>query len=214
MSTQKKMSEKLFERYEYLAKKYAGKIFSYEELSYEYEDLVQEFKIKIFLSIKAYGRAWGKFRRGENPRPMPLKCYLECACGNKMRDFIKYISRENYKVRIDAINYDCGVESETEISPIGNRFVINGVDLLEGLKGKERVVFSLFLRGYPKNFISKVYYNTAEEKAKRKEIIESGDEPIKVTDIIEMQKTYLINRYGNELQQATKMFSSYSVEED
>ena len=210
----RKMSEILFERYEYLAKKYAGKVFAYEELSYEYEDLVQEFKIKIFLSIKAYGRAWAKYRRGENVRPMPLKCYLECACGNKVRDFIKYINRENYKVRIDAINYDCGIESETEVIPTENRFIINGVNLLEGLTGKERVIFSLYLRGYTNNFLNKVYYNNETEKAKRREIIESGDEPIKVTDIIEMQKEYLINHYGNELRQATKMFSSYSLDED
>ena len=37
------VAEKLYFKYEYLAKKYANKIFSYEELSYDYEDLLQEF---------------------------------------------------------------------------------------------------------------------------------------------------------------------------
>ena len=36
-----KPSEKLYMKYEYLAKKYAARIFAYEELSYEFEDLVQ-----------------------------------------------------------------------------------------------------------------------------------------------------------------------------
>ena len=53
MNANKKTSELLYEKYEYLAKKHAAKIYSYEELSYEYEDLIQEFKIKIFTSIKA-----------------------------------------------------------------------------------------------------------------------------------------------------------------
>ena len=58
MASTKKMSEQLYERYEYLAYKYANKMFSYEELSLEYEDLLQEFRIKIFTSIKAYGHRW------------------------------------------------------------------------------------------------------------------------------------------------------------
>ena len=214
MSKQRKMSEVLFERYEYLAKKYASKIFSYEQLSYEYNDLLQELKIKIFLGIKAYGRAWRKFRNGESVQPMPLKQYLECVCRNKSCDFMKYISRENYKVRIDDINYDFGIESETNVSLSDNKFIINGVDLLEGLVGKERAIFSLYLRGYSKGFLSKVYYNNAQDKAKRKEILKNGDEPLKVTDIIELQKEYLISKYGNELRQAVKIFSSYSIEED
>ena len=53
-----KQSEKLYLKYEYLAKKYANKIFSYEELSFEYEDLLQEFRIKIFTSLKSYGRRY------------------------------------------------------------------------------------------------------------------------------------------------------------
>ena len=87
-----KQSEKLYLKYEYLAKKYANKIFSYEELSFEYEDLLQEFRIKIFTSLKSYGRRYAKFRRGEASKPVPLRFYLEAACSNKARDFIKYIS--------------------------------------------------------------------------------------------------------------------------
>ena len=101
-----KPSEKLYQKYEFLAKKYANKIFSYHEISFEYEDLLQEFRVKIFTSIKSYGRRWSKFRKGEAPRPVPMRYYLEAACGNKARDFIKYISRENHKVSIDEINYE------------------------------------------------------------------------------------------------------------
>ena len=209
-----KPSERLYSKYEYLAKKYASKIFSYEALSFEYEDLVQEFRLKIFICIKSYGRRYARYMRGEASRPVPIKYYLEAACGNKACDFMKFISREGYKVRMDDINYDYGIEDDSVTDTRANRFVANGVNLLEGLSGKERAVFSLFLRGYGTNFLRKVYFNNAKEKALKKEVVESGDEPIDVTDVIEMQREYLIKRYGSALLEQKKVYSSYSVDDD
>lgn len=214
MSKEMKISERLYERYEYLAMKYASRIFSYEQLSFEFDDLVQEFRIKIFTSIKAYGRRWSKYRRGEASRPVPLRYYLEGACGNKMRDFMKYITRENHKTSIDEVHYDYGVSDETRIEPEKNIFVVKGVNLLEGMSGKERAIFSLYLRGYQKNFLNKVYFSSKEEKAKRKEVIASGDEPFGVTDIIELQRAYLIRKYGNDLKQNTQVFSTMQWDEE
>jgi len=214
MGQKMKMSEKLYHRYEYLAKKYASKILSYEELSFEFEDLVQEFRLKIFTSIKSYGKRWAKYRRNEASKPVPIRFYLETACSNKSRDFMKYISRENYKTRIDEINFDFGIEDDTTITPEKNKFVVNGVDLLEGLKGKERVIFSLFLRGYNNKILTKVYFNNESEKRARKEILDSGDEPIVVADVIDLQKSYLIQKYGNELLQQRRVYSTYSFDEE
>lgn len=209
-----KMSEKLYHKYEYLAKKYASKIFSYEELSFEYEDLVQEFRLKIFTSIKSYGRRWAKYKRNEASKPVPIRFYLEAACSNKSRDFMKYISRENYKTRIDDIKYDYGIEADTQIIPEKNKFILNGVDLLEGLSGKERAVFSLFLRGYNTKILNKVYFNNEEEKREKKKILDSDDEPIGVADIIALQRSYLIKKYGNDLLQNRRVFSTYDFDED
>lgn len=207
-----KPSEKIYLKYEYLARKYAARVFSYEELSYEFEDLVQEFKLKIYTSIKSYGRRWLQYRKGEAPRPVPIRYYLECACGNKMRDFMKYISRENHKLRIDDINYDYGTEDDSEILPDYNKFIVRGIDLLEGLCGKERAIFSLFLRGYNIKFLTKVYFNTKQEKAKKQEVIANDDEPFNVTDIINMQRQSLINKYGNELMRSKSVYKSYCLE--
>lgn len=214
MGQNMRMSEKLYHRYEYMAKRYASKIFSYEQLSFEYEDLVQEFRLKIWTSIKSYGKRWAKYRRNEANKPVPIKYYLEAACSNKMRDFMKYISRENYKVSIDDINYDFGIEDDSKIIPEKNKFIVNGVDLLEGLTGKEKIIFSLFLRGYNKSFLNKVYCNNDKEKKARKEILNTGDEPFGASDIIELQKSYLIQKYGNELMQQRMVFSSYSLEDE
>lgn len=214
MANSMKMSGKLYDRYEFLSRRYASKIFSYEQLSFEYEDLVQEFNVKIWTSIKSYGKRWAKYRRGEVPKPVPLKYYLESACSNKMRDFMKYISRENYKTRIDEISYDYGVEEDTVINSETNSFVLNGIDLLEGLSGKEKMIFSLFLRGYNKSFLSKVYFNNDKEKKAKREVIKSGDIPIGVEDIIDAQRKYLIKKYGDELSQTKKVFSSYRLDEE
>lgn len=209
----KKISEILYDRYEYLAKKYASKIYSYEELSYEYEDLLQEFRMKIFTSIKAYGRRYNKYMKLGYAKPVPIKYYIEAACSNKARDFIKFIERENHKVRIDEVNYDFGCDNETDIKPDENLFIINGVNLLEGLTGKERAIFSLYLRGYNNAFLRKVYFNNSNEKKKKKEVIDNDDEPLDVTDIIEIQRNFLIKKYGNDLRQCNKVFESYNIED-
>lgn len=205
MESTEKISEKLYKKYSYLAKKYASKIFNYEEISFEYDDLVQEFNIKIYTSIKAYGRRWSKYRKGEASKPVPIKYYLEAACGNKSRDFMKYITRENNKVRIDSINYDFGINEETNICPDNNKFIVNGIDLLEGLGGKEKIIFSLFLKGHTKKILSKVYNSNKTNEIKK----ESG-----VSNVIENQKTFLIEKYGNELLQQNKTYSSYNINED
>lgn len=192
-----KPSERLYNKYSYLADKYASRIFSYEELSFEYEDLLQEFRLKIFTSIKSYGRRWSKYRKGLAPKPVPLKYYLECACANKQKDFIKYIKRENHKLRIDAIDCDFGYDDETRIIPEKNVFVINGVDLLEGLVGKERIIFSLFLRGFTaKRFLTKVTDNNDD------------------INVIDRQKKYLTEKYGNELLNKKQLFYTYKFQED
>lgn len=214
MATVQKISHRLFERYEYLANKYASKVFEYEELSFEYEDLLQEFRMKIFTSIKSYGRRWAKYRNGLAAKPVPIKYYLECACGNKMRDFMKYISRENHKVRMNEIDYDFGTDEETSIIPEDNKFQINGIDLLEGLCGKERLIYSMFLRGYKQNILNKVYFSNSNEIQKRNAIIKSGDSPIMPADIIQMQNDKLIKKYGNELLQQRRMYASYQIDED
>lgn len=213
MASKKKMSEILYNRYEYLAAKHASKVFSYEELSLEYEDLLQEFRIKIFTSIKAYGRRWKKYREQGGNKPVHIKFYLEAACGNKVRDFIKLISRENHKVRIDEMSYDFGIVNDSEINLSKNIFVVNGVDLLDGLSGKERMVFSLYLRGYNKNFLNKVYYSKKSEKELKQAVEDSGDDCLTPQDIIDMQKSILIKKYGDDLIQANNVYVTHKIED-
>lgn len=211
MKTEKKMSEILYNRYEYLASKYARKIYSYEQLSFEYEDLLQEMKLKIFTSIRAYGRRWKKYRVEGYARPVPIRYYLEAALSNKTKDFMKYISWENYKVRMDDINYDYGVEDDCKCEPEENKFVVNGIDLLENLKGADRAAFSLYLRGCSMTLITKVY-NTKNKK-RNKKLLEIGEQPFQASDIIDLQREFLIKTYGSELLKKRTVYQSYSLED-
>lgn len=203
-----KISEKLFNDYSYLARKYSSRIFSYEQISFEYEDLLQEFKIHIFLSIKMYGRRWSEYRKGA-PKPVPLKFYLEASCANKSKDFMKYISRENNKVRIDEVQYDYGVEDENACDPMENKFMINGVDLLENLPKAERSAFSLYLRGYNRKIINKVYSSSSKLSN-----IDSKSPKLTASQVIENHKKFLIENYGSDLLEATTVYSSYNLNED
>ena len=84
---------------------------------------------------------------------------------------------------------------------------------MEGLCGKERLIFSLYLRGYNNIFLNKVYFNTKQEKDAKREVIANGDIPFGVADIIEMQKQYLLKKYGSELMQATKVYQQVNLED-
>ena len=199
------MTEKLYLKYEYLAKKYAGLISSYELLSFTREDLEQEFRIKIFTTIKKYGVRWGKYRRGEISKPVALKYYIETACSNKRKDFMKYIEREGGKVYIDDINYDFGVEEGSIIAPESNTFIVRDVDVLEGLEGIERSIFSLFVRGYDKRALARVY--------SAKVNITKSESLVKVTKIIDDQRQYLLDTYGDELTKQKQVYSSYNLDD-
>lgn len=201
----KSVIEKLYLKYEYLAKKYSSQISSYELISFEREDLEQEFKIKIFTSIKSYGLRWGKYRRGEASKPVALKYYLETACANKKKDFMKYIEREVGKVSMDDVEYDFGYEQGCIISPETNEFIVNDIDVLEGLSGIERVIFSMFVRGYDNRTLARII-STKVNKNRNESLAD-------VEKVIENQKNYLLDKYCDALTQSVKMYESYSFDD-
>ena len=208
-------AEKIYQNYEYLAAQYANKVFEFGQLGYEYQDVLQEFKIKIFTTIRAYLNKIADYNAGKlDKKPVPIKYYLQSACSNKLSDLIKFISRENHKVSLDEISFDCGMMQDTIVEPEANRFVLNGVDLLEGLKGKQRAVFSLYLRGYNKNMLNKIYCSTSAEKRAKKELIEQGEKPLEAMDFIRIQCEYLISNYCNDLLQVQRIYSNFQIDEE
>jgi len=212
--TKEKMFEVLYKKYEPMASKYANKLFGYGDGAIEFEDLLQEFRMKIYQAIVAYQKRVTRYKNGEAYKPVPLRQYLEAACSNLKTDLGKKINQTEQHMSIDDIDFDFGCHSETKINPEDNHFLLNGVDLLEGLKGRERAAFSLYLRGFGRNFISKVYCNNKGYKEMKKQILKTGGEIIDANKIIEMQINHLREHHGDSLHEQRKIHVTYSFDDE
>lgn len=208
-----KASEIAYRKLEFLAVKYANKLYSYEELSMEREDLLQEFRLKIFTSIKAYGRRWLAYRRGTASRPVPLRYYVECACSNKCTDMMRAISKENYKLRIDQTNYDCGVEDNVYIDTERDKFVINGVDVLHNLTGIRRAIFSLYIKGRGRDMLARML-RTPRAVAEGFGNLSHTEAKTVVDEIVSKQKEYLLDNYKTALYYTPTRFECYRMNND
>lgn len=197
-----KQREEIFKKYEYLADRYASKIFSYDQLSLEYEDLLQEFRLKILTSIEAYTNRWKKHIKEGYAKPTPIRFYLEAACSSKAKDFMKYITRENHKVRMDDIDYDYGLISDCQMDDSTNTFILNGIDLLENLSGKQRIAFSMYLKGFNNKKIDKVINNKITTIANEK------------PKVVQKQIDYLLKNYGSELTQESQVYEYFNLTEE
>lgn len=209
-----KPSEIAYQKLEYLAAKYANKLYAYEEISLERDDLLQEFRLKIFTSIKAYGRRWLAYRRGQAERPIPLKYYVECACSHKCTDMMRAIQRENYKLRIDHVNYDFGVEDTTEISTEENRFVINGVDVLANLTGVRRAIFSMYIRGRSKQVMARMLQTRRAAAEGFDPNIRFSDAAMIVQNILEDQRQYLLANHKTALYHTAQRYEYYRLDDE
>lgn len=154
-------SHEIYLKYEHLAKFYARKIFNAGHISMDLKDLEQEFKLKLYSSILSYGNRWADFLEGKVSRPVPLKYYLKLACVNKVKDFIKFINREQAMLPIDGLSFDYGIE-DSSVDIERGVYAINDIDLLQGLNDKEKKIFVLHLKGFKLFTIKKVLKN--EEK--------------------------------------------------
>lgn len=149
--------EKLFNKYKYLSKAYAKKVFDYEKLGIELKDVEQELNIKLFLSIEAYCRAWEKYEETKKYKPVPIVYYLRFAMVNRVRDFARQITREGqHKTSIEEISFDVG-KNQSFIELTNKKLEINGVDILKGLKEEEKMVFMMHVKGHNKKIIQKLY---------------------------------------------------------
>lgn len=146
--------EKLFLKYRPLCKKYASRVFNYERYGYELQDIVQEMEEKVYTALITYGETYSEYLRTKKYKPVPLEPYLKSALANKVKDYIRKFNEQSVenvdKISIYSNTFDVG-EYNTMISEFditNNVFVINDVDLCEGLENKERMAFVLYLKGF------------------------------------------------------------------
>lgn len=156
-----KASHRLYQKYEYLAEIYANKLFNTNSIGMDRDDIVQELKLKIFTSIKGYGKRWSEYQKTGNYKPVPIEYYLKAALNNKLKDMVDDINKDvnQFPLSIQTTNFDYGVgQTELNIMNFEKReVVIGGVDILKGLKDKERDAFCLYLKGHSLPRIEKLF---------------------------------------------------------
>jgi hypothetical protein len=158
---------KYYEQFEPLAETYAWRLFQSQKIGMDFEDLVQEFKIKIYLSLIGYAH-YVKKKRGTRYTPWPIELYVRCALNNLRKDFIKRISAApNKSISIESDGFDYSQEHSMEshiiISKNFCKAEINGVDLLEGLTLIEQRCFLLFLRGHTIKKLERMFRNVVPD---------------------------------------------------
>ena len=174
MKAKERQIDKLYRKYEYLANIYAHKIFSLEAISYDRDDVMQDFKAKLFGAIVSYIRQFAKFRRGERNRPMLVEPYLRLSMSNYVVDFIKKMNQMKHNgwnhylsIERDGFDYSRGYEVCSDFKSIvdfkmstfdNNKTVeLNGVNILDGLSDrKSKMAFLMYLKGFKMRVIDSV----------------------------------------------------------
>lgn len=158
---------KNYYKYEHLATDYAKQIFNSGKIGFEFDDLVQEFKIKIYTSIIAYAAKWKQYKKDGRYKPIALEYYIKSALVRRRIDFIVKISEEKpitLSIEQDGFDYSKlhSIESHIILNKKVAKAEINGVDLLEGLSDIESRCFMLYLRGFTIGKLQKVFKSKFE----------------------------------------------------
>lgn len=188
--------EELFKKYEGLATKFASKVFNHSYIGFEKDDIVQEFRIKLYETILAYERSVERRQQRGMIRPVPLPYYISGALNNFVKDYIKKI-KESQNIFVEnssTFEYEYAQYSSDiiEIDTDKNIYNFNGFDLLEPLSGLKRACFVMWLKGTPTAQLDKTFgknFNVFNLIHKHKQYLKSKRELFDIENISEIFST-------------------------
>jgi len=127
--------------------------------SFNRDDVLQEFKLKIYTGILGYLKRWKTYKETGKFKPVPLEYYLRTVLNSKVNDFIKGVINNDVVVNTSDYTVDFGKPDEyTTIDWKNHIIVVRGVNLLEGLTTKdEKGCFCLYLKGYSIKKVVELY---------------------------------------------------------
>lgn len=153
--------ESYFKKYEYLAENYAHRVRVDNRQAIQLEDVRQDLRIKLFLSIKSYARKCIQFRDTGRIKPIPIEFYLRTVMAHEVADIIRSMKKVD-TVDISSL-YDLSVREETlEISKSDIKLGFQNLsDLFEDKKQKRYMkIFFLY------NFDIKQVFQFSNKKYK------------------------------------------------
>jgi hypothetical protein len=176
--------EVFYDRYAYLADYYAKKVWDTKNIGMELDDIKQELRIKLFLSIKTYAKKWGEYKKTGRMKPMPIEFYLKTVMLNQVRDFIKEINKVSF----------CDLETVYNLQVSQEMFEISRTDIKVGFqnlsdlfedKKQKRIMKLYFLHDYDIKNIFK--FSKGKTKVEReREIKETvNDGLLKIREYLE-----------------------------
>lgn len=178
---------RLYNKYQYLAAVYANKIYNHDHIGMDYDDVVQEFKMKIWHSIIKFGKRWRIYRETGNFKPVPLEFFLRGNLSRLIIDMTKrinsfYIDRNGEKQErikgvcsMQEIGFDMGREIDpmTTIDFNNKKLIVNGIDLLRGLDEGGKKAFILYIKGHTFKNIKNLSRDVIDPVGKIKEHVRS-----------------------------------------
>lgn len=175
--------ETYFKRYEYLAESYAHRVRLINRQAMELNDVKQELKIKLFLSIKSYARKCIEYRKTGRMKPIPIEFYLRTVMSHEVADIVRSMRK------IDTVDmsllYDLSIGHDTlEISKTDIKLGFQSLsDLFEDKKQK-RYMKIFFIYNFD---IKKVFQFSKKEHKYEKEL----EVKLIVNDGLEKIRKYL-----------------------
>jgi hypothetical protein len=151
----------LFNEYEGLTKHYASKLFNISLLGYEFEDVVQEYRIKLYQVILTYLKNSKERLLNNQPRLTPISVYIKGALSNFTVDFMEKISKQGelfiQNSQETFHDYSTWSDDQVDINTDKNEYRLNGVDILAPLEGLKKAAFVMHLKGSKINEVKRVY---------------------------------------------------------
>lgn len=184
--------EKIYLRYDYLAVNYANKLWNNSDSAIEKSDLIQELRIRLFTSVKAYAVKWNNYKENGGARPIPLEFYLKTVMINKSRDLIKELN-SNSHVSIDELGLQFGTTALEVSAPDKINVFLGSQNLIEMFSGQQKTFMQLyFLSDFDKEKVMKRFKGEGRKWVADK-IISKGVEKIKnylTNDVEDAQDFY------------------------
>lgn len=190
---------KYYNKYAPLANTYARQVDDAYRIGMDFDDLVQEFRLKIYTSIIAYAKKWQSYKETGRYKPVAMELYIKSALNNKKKDLYREIGNMPFQQSVEDTGFDYSVcnSMHCRIQPTDCIAELNGIDLVVGMTKPEARCFIMYLYGFPVKKLQKIF----------------GTQVADVQFLIDNRINELRKHYSTLSENAITVYRTYSLEE-